>query len=146
MGFLDKAKALGEQAMAKADTALNSIDSSTAGGVSAKQAEPYLRDLGVLAYLEQTGRSPADAGAQRDRCLQAISQIESQTALNLAMTSAAPPPPGQAAAAPPPPGQAAAAPPPPGQVAPPPPPGGGGAVPPPPAPGTVAPPPPPGTV
>ncbi len=99
MGFLDKAKALGEQAMAKADTALNSIDSSTAGGVSAKQAEPYLRDLGVLAYLEQTGRSPADAGAQRDRCLQAISQIESQTALNLAMTSAAPPPPGQAAAA-----------------------------------------------
>ncbi|MFZ4517931.1 MAG: hypothetical protein ACOYOP_06060 [Microthrixaceae bacterium] len=145
MGFLDKAKALGEQAMAKADTALNSIDTSMAGGASAKQAEPYFRDLGVLAYLEQTGRAPADAAAQRERCLQAISQLESQTALNFALTSAAPPAPGQAAAAPPPPGQAAA-PPPPGQAAAPPPPGGGGAVPPPPAPGTVAPPPPPGTV
>jgi hypothetical protein len=153
MGFLDKAKAAAETAMTKADQALSNVDTSFSGGASPKQAEPYFRDLGVLAYLEATGRAPADADDQRQRCLTAVQQLEGQTTLNFALSSAAPPPPGTAATAPPPPGAAGAAPPPPppgggsapdpGTVAPPPPPG---QVAPPPPPGSVAPPPPPGSV
>ena len=138
MGFLDKAKALADQAAAKVDEAVNTATSSQ----GAKQADPYLRDLGVLAYLQESGRSPADAKEQRERCLAAIHAAESQGAINLAMSSVAPPPP----SVPPPPGAAAqtqAPPPPPGGVAPPPPPGG---VAPPHPPGGVAPPPPPGAV
>lgn len=126
MGFLDKAKVLADQAMAKADEAMNSATSGASGG---KQADAYFRDLGVLAYLESTGRAPADVAEQRERCVSGLGQLEAQGPLNLAMASLAPPPPG-----------AAAAPPPPGSVAPPPPPG---SVAPPPPPGSVAPPPPP---
>ena len=108
MGFLDKAKALADQAAAKVDEAVNTATSSQ----GAKQADPYLRDLGVLAYLQESGRSPADAKEQRERCLAAIHAAESQGAINLAMSSVAPPPPG-----------GVAPPPPPGGVAPPPPPG-----------------------
>jgi hypothetical protein len=137
MGFLDKAKSAMDQAVASVDGAL----SSATTGTGAKQAEPYLRDLGVLAYLEATGRPPADIEDQRARCNQALYQIESQTPFNLAMTSLAPPAPGAAATPPPPPGAAAA------ESAPPPPPAADtGSVAPPPAPGTVAPPPPPGSV
>lgn len=138
MGLLDKAKGLADQAMAKADEAMNSASS---GGVG-KQADAYLRDLGVLAYLEATGRPAPDAEMQRERCMTALGQLEGQGPLNLAMGSVAPPPPGAAAGAPPPPG-AAAAPPPPGAAAPPPPSGPTAAPPPP---GAVAPPPPPGSV
>lgn len=127
MGFLDKAKVLADQAMAKADEAMNSATSGASGG---KQADAYFRDLGVLAYLESSGRSPADVADQRERCMTALGQLEAQGPLNLTMGSLAPPPPGAAAAAPPPPGSVAP-PPPPGSVAPPPPPG------------SVAPPPPP---
>lgn len=134
MGFLDKAKTLADQAIAKADEAMN----TTTGASGAKQAEPFLRDLGVLALLEATGRAPVDLADQRQRCLTALGQIEAQGPVNLAMTSMAPPAPGVAGGAPPPPG-AAAAPPPPGSVAPPPPPG---SVSPPPAPGAATPPPP----
>jgi hypothetical protein len=137
MGLLDKAKGLADQAMAKADEAMNS---ATTGG-STKQADAYLRDLGVIAYLDATGRPMADAEAQRERCMTALGQLEGQGPLNLAMGSLAPPPPGSAAGAPPPPG-AAAAPPPPGAA----PSDPGAATPPPPAPGSVAPPPPPGSV
>ena len=139
MGFLDKAKVLADQAMAKADEAMNS---ATTGAAPSKQGDAYLRDLGVLAYLESTGRAPADLAEQRERCMTALGQLEGQGPLNLAMGSLAPPPPGAAAGAPPPPG-AAAAPPPPGAPAPPPAPG---SVAPPPPPGSVAPPPPPGSV
>lgn len=146
MGFLDKAKGLADQAIAKADEAMNSATGSAGpgGAGSSKQADAYLRDLGALAYLESTGRAPADLAEQRERCTSALGQLESQGPVNFAMTSLAPPPPGTAGGAPPPPGAAAAAaaapPPPPGAVAPPPPPG---AVAPPPPPGTVSPPPPP---
>lgn len=140
MGFLDKAKTLADQAIAKADVAMNT---ATTGAGGAKQADPYLRDLGVLALLEATGRAPGDLAEQRQRCLTALGQIEAQGPINLAMGSIAPPPPGAAAGAPPPPGAAAGAPPAPGTVAPPPAPGN---VAPPPAPGSVAPPPPPGSV
>ncbi len=139
MGFLDKAKTLADQAIAKADVAMNTATTGTGG---AKQADPYLRDLGVLALLEATGRAPVDLAEQRQRCLTALGQIEAQGPINLAMGSLAPPPPGAAAGAPPPPG-AAAVPPAPGNVAPPPAPG---SVAPPPAPGNVAPPPAPGSV
>jgi hypothetical protein len=136
MGFLDKAKALGEQAMTKADAAL-----ASATGPSPKDADPYFHDLGVLAFLEATGRAPADIAEQRARCTEAIQAVEGRGPLNFAMTSAAPPPPGVAASAPPPPGAAPTAPPAPTAApAPPPPPG---AVAPPPPPGAVAPPPPP---
>jgi hypothetical protein len=162
MGFLDKAKAAANDMMTKADAALGSEESSFSGGANAKQAEPYLRDLGVLSLLEATGRAPADLQVQRDRCLQALAQLESQVALNLNLGSAAPPAPGAAqgtppppggAPTPPPPGGATAPPPPGGATAPPPPPGGAPAPPPPAAPappqppaGAPAPPPPPGSV
>lgn len=146
MGFLDKAKAAANDMMSKADAALGSAESSFSGGANAKQAEPYLRDLGVLSLLEATGRAPADLQAQRDRCLQALAQLESQVALNLNLGSVAPPAPGAAQGAPPPPGGASAPPPPGGTPAPPPPPPPGGAPAPPPPGGAPAPPPPPGSV
>ncbi len=123
MGFLDKAKAMADQAM-------NSAESSLSGAPSPKQAEPMLRDLGVLAYLEATGRPAPDADEQRQRCVEGIQAVEQQAQLNLQMTSAPPPAPGMntgtAPAAP------ASAPPPPA-AAPPPPPGGAATAPPPPA-------------
>ena len=155
MGFLDKAKALADQAAAKVDEAVTTATSSVSGpttgtsysGTSARgaqEADAYFRDLGVLAYLQETSRSPADAEEQRQRCLAAIRAAESQGKVNLTMSSIAPPgplvppPPGAAAQA----AQAASAVPPPGSVTPPPP----GSVGAPPPPGSVAPPPPPGSV
>nr|HNN39800.1 hypothetical protein [Microthrixaceae bacterium] len=93
MGFLDKAKGLADQAMAKADQAM-------AGGPTSKSADPYFRDLGVLAYLEATGRAPAEIDRLRQETMTAIQGLEGQTALSFAMSSAAPPPPGAAASAP----------------------------------------------
>ena len=140
MGFLDKAKAAANEMVAKADSALSSAEGGLAGGTSPKQAEPLLRDLGVLAYLEATGRPPADADEQRRRCVEGIQGIESATTLNLQLSTVPPPAPGTTAGAAP-----GAPPPPPGQAAPPPPgaasPGDEGAPPPPG--GSVPPPPPP---
>lgn len=145
MGFLDKAKAAATDLAAKADSALNSAEGSFAGGANPKQAEPLLRDLGVIAYLEATGRAMPDADAQRQRCVEGIQSIESQATLNLQMTSSSPPAPGASTGAPapaaPPPPAAAAPPPPPGAAAPPPS-AAAPAAPPPPA--AAAPPPPPG--
>ena len=128
MGFLDKAKAAANDLAAKADSALGSAEGSLAGGASPKQAEPLIRDLGVIAYLEATGRGLPDADEQRARCVEGIRSIESQTTLNLQIASAPPPAPGAGATpqAPPPPVA------PPAQTAPPPPPPGAAAAPPPP--------------
>lgn len=131
MGFLDKAKAAATDLAAKADTALNSAETSIAGGANPKEAEPMLRDLGAIAYLEATGRPMPDADVQRQRCVEGIQSIESQTTLNLQMTSSPPPAPGTTTGAPP---AAPAAPPPPAAAAPPPPPGAAAAASPPPAP------------
>lgn len=128
MGFMDKAKALANDAVAKGDSLLNSAEGSIAGGANPKQAEPMLRDLGVLAYLEATGRAQPGADAERQRCIEGIQGIETQTTLNLQMTSSPPPAPGTTTGAPP---AAPAAPPPPAAAAPPPPPGAGTAPPPP---------------
>ncbi len=154
MGFLDKAKAAADQAMAKVDSAL----SGATGSGPSKPVDGYLRDLGLLSYLEATGRAPADIAERRAQLSQWVYDAESAGPINLNLTSTAPgavpPPPGAAAAAaPPPPGAAAAAaPPPPAAAAPPPPaaapppPAAAPAAAPPPPPGSVAPPPPPGAV
>ena len=127
MGFLDKAKAAANDLAAKADTAMAS---SGLGGGSGPQPERCFRDLGVLAYLEATGRD--FSATERERLVNTLREAEGRgTTLNFTLQTAAPPP----GSVPPPPG-GGAPPPPPGGSAPPPPP-------PPPSPGSSAPPPPP---
>lgn len=122
MGFLDKAKAAANELAQKADTALAS---SGLGGPGAT-ADRYLRDLGVLTYLETTGRPVPEA--DRERVMAALRDLEQRGEIGpLTLQTTV-----QAAAVPPPPGAAAQAPPAP-QAAPPPPA----------APATPAPPPPP---
>ena len=53
MGLLDRAKAAATDLAAKADTALSGAGASLAGTAN---PESLLRDLGVLTYLESTGR------------------------------------------------------------------------------------------
>lgn len=111
MGFLDKAKAAANELAQKADTALAG---SGLGGPGAS-ADRYLRDLGVITYLEAAGRPVADA--DRERVLAALRDLEQRGeigALTLQTTAA------QASAVPPPPGAAQAPPPPAGATPPPP--------------------------
>jgi len=104
MGFLDKAKAAANELAQKADTALAS---SGLGGPGAS-AERYLRDLGVITYLEAAGRPVPDA--DRDRVMTALRELEQRGEIGpltlqttAAQASAVPPPPGAAGQAPPPP-------------------------------------------
>ncbi|WP_148572258.1 hypothetical protein [Nocardioides caldifontis] len=128
MGFLDKAKQAANDLAAKADTALAGSGMGGSGLSAGPSPERCFRDLGVLAYLEATGRQ-ADP-AERERLLGALREAESRGPLNLHLQTAAPAP----GTVPPPPGAAA-------QGAPPPPPGAA-ATPPPPSPGAVMPAPP----
>jgi len=141
MGFLDKAKAAASDLAAKADSALNS---SGTGGPKPGDADKYFHDLGVLTFLETTGR-PADA-AERTRVMGALQELDSSGAIrSFGLHTAPPPAPGTAGAVPPPPmpGMAGAVPPPmPGGATPPPPMPGMGAPAAPPAPAEAAPPPP----
>ena len=112
MSFLERAKAAANDLAAKADVAMSQAGISTPGTPGG--GDRALRDLGVLAYLEATGRgvNPAD----RDRLLATLRELESSGRLGpLTVTPAAasPPPP------PPPPGPGAV---PPGSTPPPPPP------------------------
>jgi len=120
MGFLDKAKAAASDLAAKADSALNS---SGTGGPKPGDADKYFHDLGVLTFLETTGR-PADA-AERTRVMGALQELDSSGAIrSFGLHTAPPPAPGMAGAVPPPPmpGMGApAAPPAPAEAAPPPP-------------------------
>lgn len=132
MGFLDKAKAAATELSAKADAAMSQagINTPGAGGTSAG-ADRLLRDLGVLAYLEATGR-PLPEG-ERERVMAGLQEAEQQGGLgSFALRTTPPPPPGMTGAGPgmsgspvapppPPPGQPQQAPP--TQAAPPPPPG-----------------------
>lgn len=127
MGFLDKAKAAASDLAAKADTALGS--SGLTGGTKpagAGDVDKYFHDLGVLTYLEATGRSadPAD----RVRVMTALQELDAQGGIrSFALHTSPPPAPGMAGSVPPPPGMA-------GTATPPPPPGAAGqAAPPPPA-------------
>ena len=105
MGFLDKAKAAANELATKADTALSGAGLGGPGTSSGGDADAHLRDLGVLTYLEATGR-PAD-DAERGRVLAALQRMEQQGSLrSLSLrTTAAPPAPGSGPV-PPPPGQA----------------------------------------
>lgn len=132
MGFLDKAKAAANELAAKADTALGS---SGFGGPAAPSgggdANAYFHDLGVLTYLEASGR-PASA-EDRARVMTALQELDGRGALrSFALHTAPPPAPGMAGSVPPPPGMA-------GSAAPPPPPGMAGSAAPPPPPGPSAP-------
>uniref|UniRef100_UPI001AA02131 hypothetical protein n=1 Tax=Rhabdothermincola sediminis TaxID=2751370 RepID=UPI001AA02131 len=117
MGFMDDLKRGADSLSSKINQGLSG---SGSGAPSAARAEPLLRDLGVLTFLDQTGRLSEAQQADVQRVLADLQSLEAQgVRLDLALRSAPPPPPG--AAAPPPPG-AAAPPPPPSGVAPPPPP------------------------
>lgn len=118
MSFFERAKAAASDLAAKADVAMTQAGINTPGAGGG--ADRALRDLGVIAYLEATGRrvDPAD----RERVLATLRELESSGRLGpLTVTPAhgapgAPPPP------PPPPGYAGdapSAPPPPPPPAPP---------------------------
>jgi len=132
MGFLDKAKAAASDLAAKADTALNSTGPGAgAGGPKAGDADKYFHDLGVLTYLEASGR-PADPG-EGERVMGALQQLDQGGAIrSFALHTTPPPAPGTAGQVPPPPGMAgtggAAVPPPPGMASAPPPPTPGAAA------------------
>jgi hypothetical protein len=132
MGFLDKARAAATELAARADEALTTAGAA-GPGVAAKAADRHFRDLGVLAYLQATGR-PVDE-SERARLMTALQGFETQGAIpGFALQTAPPPPPGAVAAgyAVPPPPSGYGTPPPPA-AAPPPPPGAAAAPPPPPA-------------
>lgn len=98
MGFLDKAKAAANDLAAKADTALSGAGMAAPGG---GDAERYFRDLGVLAYLEWSGR-PSPAG-DRERIMAVLREMDARGAIrSYALHTAPPPAPGAPAAAPPP--------------------------------------------
>jgi hypothetical protein len=111
MGFMDKAKAAADNLAAKADTAF--ANSGLGGPGAAVSPEKLLRDLGVITFLEATGR-PAPEG-EKERLMGALSGLEAAGTLPALVVQTTPPPPG---AVPPPPG--GTVPPPPGGMAPPP--------------------------
>ncbi len=143
MGFLDNVKAAANDLKSSVDQQLSSSNAN-------RDAEKHYRDLGMLAYLKETGREVEQA--DWDRVLGALQSYESQGSLgSFALHTAPPPPPGAAAGSPPPPPGAAPpppaagdpAPPPPAADAPAPPPPAAAPPPPPPPPGPATPPPPP---
>jgi len=95
---MDKARAAASDLAAKADSAR----ASGSGG----DTNRYLRDLGVLAYLEACGR-PAPS-EERERVMDALKGMEARGAIGpLTLQTAVPPPAGAQSApttpAPPPP-------------------------------------------
>ena len=123
MGFMDQVKAA-------ANDLKDSVEGSLASGNSARDVERHYRDLGMLTYLQDTGRV-IDA-ADRERIVAALRAAEAAGAMTaFTLQTGAPPPP------PPPPPYAGQQPPPAppmGQAPPPPPPAPqAGEVPPPPA-------------
>jgi len=135
MSFFERAKAAATDLASKADVAMQQAGINTPGGGG---GERTLRDLGVLAYLEATGR-PVQS-ADRERLLAELRELESSGRLGpLTLTPSyapgtPPPPPGATAAAA---GMPAAPPPPPMGSTPPPP---ASAPPPPPSAAPPAPP------
>jgi len=106
MGFLDKAKAAASDLAAKADSAIAGAGASLAG---TPNPEALLRDLGILTFLESTGRE--GSGAERHRIMTSLLELEKVGVLrsfDLKTAAAAAPPPPGAGVVPPPPGAAAA--------------------------------------
>lgn len=101
MGFLDKARAAATDLTAKAESALSSSGINVPGGSGGGDTEKLFRDLGVLTYLESSGRG-ADP-QERLRVETALRELDARGvirsfALHTA-TPPAPPAPGVAAAA-----------------------------------------------
>ncbi len=102
MGLLDKAKAAASDLAAKADSAMNAISTTGTGAPRPADVDKYFRDLGVLTYLEATGR-PADA-AERERVIGTLRDLDGQGGIRtFALQTTPPPAPGMAGATPPPP-------------------------------------------
>ncbi|MBM6403382.1 hypothetical protein JQN72_03885 [Phycicoccus sp. CSK15P-2] len=137
MSLFDRAKAAANDLAAKADVAMSNAGVNVPG----MGGDRALRDLGVLTWLEATGR-PVSA-EDRERVMTTLRELEQAGRLGPLTVAPAepygtpPPPPGPAGAAPPPP---AGTTPPPPPAAPPAPAGAMPArdVPPPPAPGSPA--------
>ena len=117
MGFLDKARAAATDLAAKADTALGSAGLGGSGAPSTSpgaEADRYFRDLGVLTFLEATGR-PADA-QERQRVMASLQELDARGGIRSFALQTAPPPDAAGSVPPPPPGTAGGhpTPPPPG--------------------------------
>src|SRR5918993_182748 len=91
MGFLDKAKAAANDLAAKADTAMASSGMGGPGGATGGQPDKLFRDLGVLAYLDATGRQAPDG--ERERIIGTLREAEQRGGIpSFALQTAAPPP------------------------------------------------------
>lgn len=105
MSFFERAKAAASDLAAKADTAMQQhgmMPPALAG-----DGDRLLKDLGIVTFLESSGRE-VPAG-ERERILGELRRLDQEGKLTLVLGSAsgqggAPPPPGGAGAPPPPPG------------------------------------------
>ena len=85
MGFMDQVKAA-------ANDLKDSVEGSLASGNSARDVERHYRDLGMLTYLQDTGRA-IDA-ADRERIVAALRAAEAAGAMTaFTLQTGAPPPP-----------------------------------------------------
>ena len=85
MGFMDQVKAA-------ANDLKDSVEGSLARGNSARDVERHYRDLGMLTYLQDTGRA-IDA-ADRERIVAALRAAEAAGAMTaFTLQTGAPPPP-----------------------------------------------------
>ncbi|MEZ5382849.1 MAG: hypothetical protein R2754_13780 [Microthrixaceae bacterium] len=131
MGFLDKAKAMADQAMGSMDSTFSPE------GEGARRGEQLFRDLGALTWAQQSGRAAESTAEEIQSILSELGQLDANRSLNVMRKhvhaggtgAAAPPPPGMATHT-----AAGTAPPPPGGGAPPP--GPGASAPPAPGAGT----------
>ena len=98
MGFMDKAKAM-------ADQAISSMDSTFApDGENDRRGEQLFRDLGALTWAQHRGSATQATADEIQTILEELAKIDPQRSLNVVRkhvhsggTSAAPPPPpGQA--------------------------------------------------
>ncbi len=100
MGFLDKVKETTAQATAAAKDAANKGQAKLDTMQAKKAADAMLRDLGVAAYAEQTGRGTPETQASAGRLVAALQQHEATNgAISLTFESPAAADPAAAAAA-----------------------------------------------
>ncbi len=104
MSFFEKAKAAAKDLAAQADAAMQNTGLMPPGGGSGGGGggDRALRDLGVIAWLDATGRPVADA--DRARVMETLRSMEASGQLGALSVSPPMPAPG---APPPPPGYAA---------------------------------------